>query len=105
MVTLYTQPKGANVWHYSRFVGVTPLPIEVQDGKVMRVRVSMPGFESQTLDLRPDEGSRAVTLERSKSEAPALTAEEHPRAPRRPHHAPAPGHAKSSTGTDVYEKF
>jgi serine/threonine-protein kinase len=108
MVTLYTEPKGANVWHYSRFVGVTPLPIEVQDGKAVRVRVSMPGFESQTLDLAPKEGSRMVTLERSRTEAAALTAEQRPHAPPRRPHRPAATHApatKTEANGDAYEKF
>jgi serine/threonine-protein kinase len=109
MVTLYTEPKGANVWHYSRFVGVTPLPIEVQDGKAVRVRVSMPGFESQTLDLAPKEVSRMVTLERSHTEATALTAEQRPHAPpRRPHRPPARTNTpatKSAASEDAYEKF
>jgi serine/threonine-protein kinase len=103
MVTLYTEPKGANVWHYSRFVGVTPLPIEVQVGKVMRVRVSMPGFDSQTLDIAPNEDSRVVTLERVHGEASALTADERARPTRRAHRAPA--HAKTATTNDAYEKF
>jgi serine/threonine-protein kinase len=107
MVTLYTEPKGANVWHYSRFVGVTPLPIEVQDGKAVRVRVSMPGFDSQTLDLSPAEGSRVVTLEHSHGEASTLSVEEHPRTPHRAHRAAAAAAAqpKAGTNTDGYEKF
>jgi hypothetical protein len=108
MVTLYTEPKGANVWHYSRFVGVTPLPIEVQDGKAVRVRVSMPGFESQTLDLAPKEGSRVVTLERSHNESTTLTAEQRPHTPPRRAHRAAPHAApttKSAESGDVYEKF
>ena len=71
IVTLYSEPKGANVWHDSRFVGVTPLPIEVPDGKALRVRVSMAGLRQP--DARPDadEGARVVTLERSHAEAAA----------------------------------
>jgi serine/threonine protein kinase len=114
MVTLYTEPKGANVWHYSRFVGTTPLPIDVQDGRSVRVRVSMAGFESQTLDLAPNEGSRVIKLERSAAQARVSAPAESTTLTQRdrPHHARKTRRAnatdkptESDSARDTYEKF
>jgi hypothetical protein len=115
LVTLYSVPSGANVWHFSRFVGTTPLPLEVQVGRSLRVRVSMQDFETQTLDLGPSEGSREVKLERAKSPArastaaadsAALTQQERPRPGRKPRHGPATGKPSQPEPTPpAYEKF
>jgi HSP20 family molecular chaperone IbpA len=116
MVTLYSEPRGANVWHFSRFVGTTPLPLEVQQGKSLRVRVSMPGFETQTLDLGASEGSRVIKLERTRAqdrtappEGGALTQREraHPttRKARRPAPLQKPAEPEPQPQPAPYEKF
>jgi eukaryotic-like serine/threonine-protein kinase len=100
LVTLYTQPTRANVWRHGRFVGVTPLPIEVPAGRALRVQVSLEGYEPQTLDLAPGEQTRVIELARTRSEPPTLTRSERARPKpkmQRPLRRPVAG--------DSYEKF
>jgi hypothetical protein len=112
LVTLYTEPRGVNVWRFSRFVGTTPLPLEVQRGHSLRVRLSTPGFETQTLDLSADEGTRMVKLERSRSaahapaaEGPTLTQRERTRPAKKQHRATAPEKPAADPAPPAYEKF
>ena len=113
MVTLYSEPRGVNVWHFSRFVGTTPLPLEVQQGHSLRVRLSMPGFETQTLDLSANEGTRLVKLERAPSAARApaaegatLTQRERARPAKKQRRAAAPDKpAAADRAPPAYEKF
>jgi len=101
MLTLYSEPRRANVWRHGRFLGVTPLPLEVPHGRTLRVQVSLPGFESETLDLSAGERSRLVKLERARSQTQALTRDERPRTKRKLQREPA----RTAKPGDAYEKF
>jgi hypothetical protein len=108
MVTLYSEPSGANVWDHGRFVGTTPLAVDVEDGRSLRVRVTMAGFEAQTLDLAPGEGSRVAKLTRAPAPAENTTLTERDRSrpapkPRRTANAEKP--AEPETVREPYEKF
>ncbi len=100
LVTVYSQPTRANVWRHGRFLGVTPLPLEVTPGRALRVQVSLQGYESQTLDLAPAEKTRVVKLQRARPESQALTQDERARAKRRLQRGP-----RNSKPDDSYEKF
>jgi serine/threonine-protein kinase len=100
LVTVYSQPARANVWRHGRFVGVTPLPLEVPPGRALRVQVSLQGHESQTLDLAPGESARVIKLQRSRSESQALTQDERIRGKRRVQRGP-----RGAKPDDSYEKF
>jgi serine/threonine-protein kinase len=113
-VALLSTPSGANVWSQGRFVGVTPLPLDVAAGQSLRVRVSLAGYTSQTLDLSASEDQRVIELERAPSNAAVVSAEERARPPRRARPTPNAGAstasprppAKSSDApADAYEKF
>jgi eukaryotic-like serine/threonine-protein kinase len=99
-VTLRSEPAGANVWRQGRFLGVTPLALDVPSKRTLRVQISHEGFEPRTIDLTPAEASRTVELRAlapSERESPALTQDERPRHRRRIPRAP-----KSE---EAYEKF
>lgn len=109
-VTLYSDPTAANVWREGRFVGVTPLALEVPQGRALRVEVSREGFERKTLDLAPSEGARTIVLQPAPAEtkepaevAPpaeaALTPDERPRGKRKLQRAAA------RKPEEAYEKF
>jgi HSP20 family molecular chaperone IbpA len=100
LLTLYSEPRRANVWRHGRFLGVTPLPLEVPQGRTVRVQVSLPGFESETLDLSAGERSRLVKLERARAKTQALTRDERPRTKRKPQREP-----RTAGSGDAYEKF
>jgi len=100
LVTVYSQPARANVWRHGRFLGVTPLPLEVPPGRALRVQVSLQGYESQTLDLAPLEKARVVKLQRTRPESQALTQDERARAKRRLQRGP-----RGAKPDDSYEKF
>jgi hypothetical protein len=100
LVTVYSQPARANVWRHGRFVGVTPLPLEVPPGRALRVQVSLQGYVSQTLDLAPGESARVVKLHRARSESQALTQDERSRGKRRVQRGP-----RGAKPDDSYEKF
>ncbi|MFI5307832.1 MAG: serine/threonine-protein kinase [Polyangiales bacterium] len=111
-MTLYSEPAGANVWRDERFAGVTPLPLEVAEGRSIRVRVSAQGFTAQTLDLTAGESIHKVKLERLR---PAETARLDKSAAKRAHASRPRRAAKASNsggaaragtaGHDSYEKF
>lgn len=63
-VTLQTDPSGAEVVHEGRVVGTTPISVDVDEGRSVRVELRMEGFEEQTLDLTADTPARTVTLEK-----------------------------------------
>jgi serine/threonine-protein kinase len=100
MVTVYSEPARANVWRQGRFLGVTPIGIEVANDRAARVQVSLQGYESQMVDLAPKEGSRIVKLQRARGEAQALTQDERARAKRRARRGP-----RETKPDDSYEKF
>jgi eukaryotic-like serine/threonine-protein kinase len=118
VVTVYSDPAGANVWHHGRFVGVTPLPVEVEHGRSLRVRVAMPGYAAQTLDLNPTEGVRSIKLEQlhpvaqkpaAAVEPAQLTQRERAHPQRKAKHAAAnekpSGEPAQQQAREAYEKF
>jgi hypothetical protein len=119
-MTLYSEPSGANVWRDERFAGVTPLPVEVAEGRSVRVRVAAEGFATQTLDLtagesihkvklervRAAERVRAVELARADKPAPKRARVSRPRrATKSGPASTAPAAGGGAAGHDSYEKF
>jgi serine/threonine-protein kinase len=100
LVTVYSQPVRANVWRQGRFLGVTPQPVAVPEGRAVRVQVTLPGYQSETLDLAPGERSRVVKLERTRAESQALTQDERARGKRR-----VQRETRGEKPEDSYEKF
>jgi serine/threonine-protein kinase len=95
-VLLVTQPEGANVWQQGRFVGLTPLALDVPAGESVRVRVSKQGFQTQNLDLTAGEHERRLVLKRT---AEASTGA-HEQAGR-----PSPERRQGPRPSEAYEKF
>jgi hypothetical protein len=118
-VALMSAPSGANVWSQGRFVGVTPLPIDVPRGQSLRVRLSLAGYTSQTLDLSPNEDQRIVKLERAPTNGAAVSTAERARpqrrtrpnantpsaASRRPAGSAGPSGKSTDKPSEAYEKF
>jgi serine/threonine-protein kinase len=100
MVTVYSEPARANVWLKGRFLGVTPIGIEVGGDRALRVQVSLQGYESQLVDLAPKERSRVVKLQRARGDAQALTQDDRARGKRRARRGP-----RETKPGDSYEKF